>query len=645
MIQYFTLKVETMKHGLKAKLSYKFDTIMSKGVSALIVMLTIITIISIIVFSVIVWTTGIAPTETHDASLSNFFQAFWMSLMRTLDSGTVAGDSGLFGVVMLGVTIVGIFIFSALIGILNSGLEARLDELRKGRSVVIENDHTVILGWSDQVFTIVSELIEANRSRKKACVVIMGTEDKVTMEDELHERIADFGTTRVVCRSGSPISLVDLPIVSPDEARAIIILSPETDDPDSEVIKTLLALTNNPARKAGKYHIVAEIRSPKNIEIASIVGKDEVELVLVGDLISRIIAQTCRQSGLSAVYTELLDFGGDEIYFRSEPAFTGKTFGETLNAYDRCAVMGIIPAVGEPKVNPPMNTILKAGDRLIVIAEDDDKIILRQDREPAIDSGAIRKSVPAPKVPEKNLVLGWNWRAPVIITTLDSYVAPGSEITVVADDDAAEADIKAIGAGALKNQTVRFSRADTTDRATLDALDLKQFHSIISLSYSDSLGVQQADAKSLMTLLHLRDMETKSGGSFNVVSEMLDVKNRDLADIAKVDDFIVSDSLISLLMTQISENKKLNLVFRDLFDADGSEIYLKPSSDYVESGKPVTFNTVVEAARNRGEIAIGYKITARSHSAEESYGVNVNPEKAERVTFGSEDKIIVIAES
>ena len=86
------------------------------------------------------------------------------------------------------------------------------------------------------------------------------------------------------------------------------------------------------------------------------VGGDEAELVLVGDLIARIIAQTCRQSGLSVVYTELLDFGGDEIYFRAEPALVGKTFGDALLAYEDSAVIGLCPAGGAPQLNPPLDT-------------------------------------------------------------------------------------------------------------------------------------------------------------------------------------------------------------------------------------------------------------------------------------------------
>jgi hypothetical protein len=112
-----------------------------------------------------------------------------------------------------------------------------------------------------------------------------------------------------------------------------------------------------------------------------------------------------------------------------------------------------------------------------------------------------------------------------------------------------------------------------------------------------------------------------------------------------VDDFIVSEHLISLMMSQFSENAELFDVFTDIFDPEGAEIYLKPVGDYVSVGEPVNFYTVVEAARRRGETAIGYRKTSESSDAGKAYGVHTNPKKSEQVTFAQEDKIIVIAES
>jgi voltage-gated potassium channel Kch len=75
---------------------------------------------------------------------------------------------------------------------------------------------------------------------------------------------------------------------------------------------------------------------------------------------------------------------------------------------------------------------------------------------------------------------------------------------------------------------------------------------------------QEADARTLITLLHLRDMSDKSGKPLAIVSEMLDIKNRDLAQVTRADDFVVSDNLISLMLSQISENPELSLVFQSM---------------------------------------------------------------------------------
>jgi hypothetical protein len=142
----------------------------------------------------------------------------------------------------------------------------------------------------------------------------------------------------------------------------------------------------------------------------------------------------------------------------------------------------------------------------------------------------------------------------------------------------------------------------------------------------------------------LRDISRKENINFSLISEMQDIKNRALAEIAQVNDFIVSNRLLSLLMTQISENKSLNLVFADLFNSEGSEIYLKEAAKYVNITESVNYCTVVEAAARHGEVAIGYKILKKEKSAEENYGIHVNPSKSEMISFSANDSIIVIAE-
>ena len=636
---------------LRERLRYAFDNTLSKGTIALIGWLAIISTATIMVFGAILAVTGLNTDEgTAPVEGMSFIEGSWQTLMRTFDAGNMAGDAGWpFRLLMLAVTLFGIFVLSTLIGVLSAGLEAQIEKLRKGRGRVVETDHTVILGWSEQIFPIITELIEANASRKHAAIVILGDKDKVEMEDVIRDKVENFKTTTVICRTGSPVEPNDLRIVSIDTARSIIVVAPDgddgrSDDPDADVIKALLAVTNGPDRKAEKYHLIAEIRDPQNIEVAEMVGKDEVELVLVGDLIARIMAQTCRQSGLSVVYTELLDFGGKEIYFKNERNLTGRSFRDCLLAHEDAAVIGIRPARGAPLLNPPMDTLLQADDRLIVIADDDDAIILSSSVANP-DAAAMHRQPAAISTPERTLVLGWNWRGAQVINELDNYVPVGSQVHVVASTDDAQGHI-ADRCSDLKRMVLTFHLADTTDRRVLDALDVTTYDHIIVLCYSDHLDVAKADAKTLITLLHLRDMAQKKGVDLNIVSEMLDVVNRRLAEVTRADDFIVSDRLVSLMLSQISENKELNLVFKSLFSPTGSEIYLRPVEQYVRVGVPLTFATVIAAAAgaDKSECAFGYKILSLAGDASQSYGVFVSPKKSDLITFQHGDKLIVLAE-
>lgn len=373
------------------------------------------------------------------------------------------------------------------------------------------------------------------------------------------------------------------------------------------------------------------------------VGRDEVELILAGDVIARIAAQTCRQSGLSIVYQELLDFSGDEIYMTSADDFQGRSYGDVLTAFVDASPIGLLVPGGGPRLNPPADTVIGPGDRLVVIAADDDRITRGASTVNAVDEALLAMPVPRAERPERTLILGWNRRAPALVRELDRYAPAGSTVTVVAPAAADDAGLAGLGA-LLVRQGLEVRTADSADRSVLDALGVEVFDHIVVLCESDHLDVSRADARTLITLLHLRDIASRLGRDFSIVSEMLDLRDRALAEVARADDFIVSDRLISLMIAQVSENKHLNAVFADILDPEGSEIYLKPAADYVVTDRPVPYAAVVEAARRRGETAIGYRIAAQHEESDVAYGVRLNPRKDAMVTFEADDRVIVLAE-
>ena len=633
--------------GLGKRLRYRFDNWMARGVGAQMLLLALVTAVLVLITAIAIVALDVVPTNDKGQA-DSFGMVAWKALMRALDAGTLAGDVAgwTFLFVMLFVTLGGIFVLSALIGIINQGFTAMIERLRRGHSAVIETGHTIILGWGPKVLTLISELAEANANHPDACVAVLADRDKVEMDAVIATALRGK-RLRVVTRRGSTMSPADLELAALASSKAIIVIAPEQaadgaplapHESDTIVLKTLLAI-----RKLAPdhdLHVVAEILDERTENVARLVVGERAALILAAPLISRLLVQTGRQPGLSLVYTELLDFAGSEIYVKAEPALTGKTFREAAFAYDSSTVIGLVTSAGEMLLAPPADRRLVAGDQVIAISADDDTLVLDGMPAAALDDAAIiQPPQRSPPAPERTLVLGASKRLPRVLAELDAYVAPGSTALVVGE---LEAPAEALAR--LRNMTVTARLGDVTERATLDALDVTSFDHVLVLSETTSRTQEMADARTTVALLHLRDIETRAGKKVPITSEILDIQNRELATVAEADDFIVSNTLVSLMVSQVAENSHLVRVFEELFSSGGCELYLKPVTDYVPGGE-IPFGVLYEAALRRGEVAIGYRLARQARDPAAAFGIVVNPSKRARVAITRGDSVIVVAES
>jgi Trk K+ transport system NAD-binding subunit len=625
-----------MENNLKNRLRYYFENTISAGPIGVIKWLGLISLAIILVLGLLIIIFGIKDDPSANESIG-FIEGVWKSLMATLDPGTMGGDEGWpFRIIRFSATLLGIFIISILIGIISSGIDEKLDELKKGKSKVLEAEHTLILGWSEKIFSIIEQIIEANTNYKGRAIVILAEKDKVEMEDEIKAKISDFKTSKVIARSGNPLISSDIEVVNPNQARSIIILSPGRGNADIFVIKSVMSFTNKKNRKSEPFNIIAEIKEEDNLEAAEVAGNGEAVFVSTSNLISRITAQTCRQSGLSVIYSNLIQFEGDEIYFQTQKEIIGKTYKEILGLYDTSSIIGFFTK-DQVLINPPMDTIFKQGDQIIAISEDDDTVILDGISEPEIKKQVFNELTITTNNIEKTLILGYNKNAKTIITELDQYVAPNSSVAILCEEEINLNDIS------VTNQTVTRQFGKITNRKVLEEIQPENFDHIILLSNND-IDIQESDAQTLICLLHLRNIGAKFNKSLSIISEMRDLRNREIGLVTQADDFIVGDNIISLMLSQLSENKDLKKVFDVLFEAEGSEIYLKPIERYIKTGENVNFYTLIERASMLNETAIGYRIYAQKDSSEDNFGIQINPKKSNEITFSSEDFLIVLSE-
>ncbi|GAA3970733.1 lipoprotein [Streptomyces marokkonensis] len=625
------------RHTLfKDRARYWFDSTLARGAAALVGWMALLCLAVVVPASaVVVWTDPDAP-----ASLRDRLAEVWHLTGETLRLGGATGTP-LRALTSVLLALVTLLYVSTLVGLITTALTERLNALRRGRSTVLEQGHAVVLGWSEQVFTVVSELVAANANQRRAAVVVLADRDKTVMEEALSTKVGSFGRTRLICRSGPTTDPAVLPLTSPATAGVVLILPHDEPDADAEVVKTLLALRAALVGEGTRPPVVAALRDDR-YRLAARLAAGPGGVVLESDTITaRLIVQAARRPGISLVHQELLDFAGDEFYLITEPALIGRPFGDALLSYSTSSVVGLVRG-DSPLLNPPPETPIVPDDLLVVVSHDDDTVWL-DDCEELAEEAAMASGPATPARAERVLLLGWNRRAPLMVDQLRRRARPGSVVDVVAEPG--EATISQVSdadecGGTGLSLTLR--HGDITRPETLRRLDVHSYDSVIVLGRDPAPGqpTDEPDNRTLVTLLLLRQLEETTGRELPVVTELTDDRNRALAPISPGADVIISGKLIGLLMTQISQNRHLAAVFEELFSADGTGVRLRPATDYVLPGSDTAFATVVAAARRRGECAIGYRSRALAQTG--SGGVRINPPKGERRRWTAEDEVIVI---
>lgn len=615
----------------KNRFTYWFDNQMSQGTVALIKLLSIVTVGAVIVIGLLIAAFGFGVGK-----------GIWLSLTHIIDPGTIAGDEGTsmgFILAMLAVTFVGILITSTLTGIICNAIDAKVQDLQRGKSVVVERNHVVILGAAAGLNVLVSEIIEANSNHKNEALVIMDDRDtKDVMDENIRRRFPDTKTTRVITRCGSITDVNDLAVCSLDTCRSIIINA----DDDARTIKCILAVTRllKECGNDGAY-LTTVIREEENVEPARIAGEGRAEVLNFRSMMSRIIAHTGRSAGLSQVYTELFDSDGSEFYIEEHPDAAGKPFGEINRYFPVSTVIGVEQADGKLLVNPEPDRTILQGEKLILFAEDDGVSHILGPGQ--VQEDCIIKDGRAPEPEKKNmLILGYSSKLAAILEEEDHYIAKGSEIVVALAPDQDGYREELLGAH-YENIHIQVVSCEFTGRQGLESL-LKDGETVLVLAdqseEDDDAALEKKDARILMILLQLRHLAQVHNYKISVTSDMLKVENQELAQIARVNDFVVSSNITSLILAQISQTRELKAIFDELLCEAGSEIYVRPAGIYVKAGVPVNFYTVCAACAAKQEVPIGYR-TKNPDTGE--IRIVTNPPKAQEIRFTDEDALVVLA--
>ncbi len=627
---------------------------MAKGTSSIFMALTVVfggLLLVLGVLRAVLITLLPVDVERGDGPLRQIFLTF----LELTDPGSMTQDidsSPAVKVLTILTGLTGVVLFSSLIAFITTAVDSRLAELRKGRSIVIEEDHTLILGWSDRVIEILYELILANESEDDPVVVILADREKEEMDDELAFRLPDTQNTKVVTRAGNPSSIASLATVGLAEAKAVIVLAncnsgaapSDKAASDMSVVKTTLAVTTTGENTDAP--VVVELFEESQRNLARSIDAERVICLDTDDILAKVIVQTSRSSGLSVVYDEMLSFDGAELYLFEETWPANENFGTIAFQFEDGVPIGLVSPDGEVTINPALETTLAPGTQLIVLASDDSALrLVDQRRTPPVPSPLPQRTITA--APERQLVIGSNPKVNTIVGEYADYVSEGSEIDLV-DRWPVNAHASAGLVSSESPMSVAKLDLDPFVTAELEQLDLARYANVIILSEDhDERPEDWIDSETLIILLQLQRLlrQIDESARPKLIAEILGSDSRDLVTRTGVKEFVISNRMISMLVAQISENRELEHVYANLFAEDGSEIYLKDASLYFdELPVSVTFAEMMAAAQLREEIALGVKLIAQEANPDDNFGVKLVPLKTERFDIVAGDSIVVVAE-
>lgn len=641
----------------RKRLRYRFDNIMVRGGRWTFIGFSVVFILAMTIIGLLRCISFVAGSDHPEQDEATLTRNIFVVFEQLTDPGNMDLDrqaSPIFKFWAVIAAMTGVVMLSCLIGLITTGLEGTIRELRKGRSRVLEVGHTLILGWNDRVLDILRELVAANESEKAPCIVVVSEENKEDMDDFIGLNLPDTKNTRIVTRSGNPALPASLRMASIGTCKSVIVMDQcnvnasveERTISDVAVIKTILGIAAA-RRNNSQLNIVAPVHQQDHRTIVSDITNCEVTTVVPDSILGKLIVETSRSVGLSLVYNELLSFDGCEMYFYHSD-WGDVRFGELAFHFDDGVPMGLLRDGQQLLLNPPTDVQLHKDDKVLVLAEDDSTIHYLP--APAVipqDLALVDRRRQASK--ERMLIIGWMPRVEFIVQEVAMYVRNGSSVDIMQRVESADIEQQIeLMREQLPSIDINLVKGNPMTTEGLLTVRPFQYDTIIVLSQSVAgEHPDHTDSATIVILLLLRIIFKafpEEASTTKLITEVLNSHNVALMTHAGVDDFIVSNRLVSMLLAQLSEDPHMMKVYEELFQIEGSEIYLKPASLYLDDFPVDTsFADLIRLTQGREEVCMGVKLESPENDSHRRHGVELNPKKGTKYSLQAEDCLIVLA--
>lgn len=607
----------------KDRLKYWFDGKMSQGSMGLIKLLVIVTVIFALTLALIMQGLGTTILYDYNSFGARLYASFCASITGFLPFYS-DGDVQYRTFIMIA-AIYGIFVSSILIGIISTGLDEKINSLKKGNATILEENHIVVLGFEAGEYSLLQELVYG-ADKRPCCIVVASETEREEMEDSIRQNVKCPKNVRILCRTINIFDPSTLERLSLADARTVLISPTDVDRTVRSILAVSKVLHDAPDNKVKTIAVLSEneYQIPE-----AVLKKNNILLLHSEGTIARIMAHSCTQPGLSQTMMEMFHFDGSEMHIISLPSAEGLCFEELLCRVDHAFPIGICK--GEDFfLNPDPGMKLERGDRLLVFCEETDsaKLLPATKLAPMEAMPTYRGAQDAGQI----IIIGYNEFLSTIVKELPENVRS----VTLADVDPKYRDEVLQGAAQRETSlSVNFFDKDTGDLATLEELAKTADHIVVLSDHEREEN--EADMQHIFTIMNIRDIRDRLGLHFNITAEMRRETNQNLLIPDNETEFLVSSNMSSLFLAQLSETPELVKVFDELLTNEGNEVYLKTAEEL----NCVGTRTVLELRRllmPQRYVMIGIMTAA-------SYQCCFDFSLGDSVTLKPEDKLIVIGEN
>lgn len=585
---------------------------------------------------------------------------FWWSLKHVLDPGAFSEDYGapfLVKVFAFINTLMGLLFVGALIGFIVNSINSMMDQVMRGSVKVEEKRHVVILGWNDKVPSIINILA---RGVNRMIVVILSSEEPREVRERLRQRLTERSGLRVLPQRGSAHLTSELDRVALRQAAAVIMVADDSDrknvvSSDISSIKSLMLLKGFEFNETSRPNLVVEVSEDSTRELVEGISNPPVPSVSSGDFIGKTLVQCARNPGYSNIYTELLALRGYRLVIAEFPEYEDALFGDVVARFETAIPIGISWVEDDGRraiiLNPEPDYDLAPGDELVMLSRFSGDLAwgpmnatnmkrletprFAADEEPE----QIESEADTHTRLERVAVVGHSSSFRSVLEALNGHATEQSHVLLLNDtgvQDSLTLPNRQELVEQFPNLVVTPEFIDFEDRADSRLAELVAQQEALILLADESVSGADSDASIAVNLLRLSDA-IAANESLNVVIEVFESASSDYLASLPVTDAVFGPELLSIQMAQIAMRPALAPVFRELLNAGGIEMVVRPLAAYMAVSETIDFAQLQHICLSRNETALGIARAGATGEVVFCPGLDQLPGQPD-------DKVIVLAQ-